>query len=745
MRETIILPQTKLPEVDQVTLHFKAGLPSPAQMLTRATDDSEFIVNTIDVLVLTQPDGTGDFVFQYTTVGRHLDQRSNTELDFEAYLTPSADPVKLMVVANCPDGMLDVLTEPEASELTEDNIRTELAASINEYAIINIPMTGVTQVASIPAATDEIRVPLMRSLAKATVALDLNAGSPSFELLGAKIWRMSDVWQLFPASAAVENETTVPMPTAPSVSEATGRVENSSMMDIYANGVFLGYMTETAAAASSSADDADAATMNACIVVEGRFADDATPSYYRIDFGKEGNAENPLGQVLRNYWYQFTIVGVEGSGWSSPQDAATQPASGLRTSVTPWQGGSNTDYYFGDNRYIKLSADSMLLDAIVDHTATMTITTSTEPFTINSTRRPGAGSLDIAGPSTQTITTDKVSITMRSIPADLPGEQKWEITATALTDESTEDYLEMHAADDMLTIYIKIARNPPPIPPEPPTNDPTKRTIRVYSLGLNTYGSLNLSTSSGMTAILRNTNYFGPSGSVPCAGIEFLGVGTPTGQALVDLLANVDIITTAYDYSPDAATCSIIYEWMQQPGHVAFLTSDNALTIDELRPMLDANMIWRPYTDLDNATYGYGPEYEGLVPATATEANAPFLDGVFGSAHTCGTRDATPYDTVTLFMNITGADTRDNLVPLIVATGSNGPNNNIMMMGIDPGRRIVYIGEVLWFHRLYTWWTNTVPYDASDYINVVFSNSWAWAVDKVMTENYDVPGMTDKE
>ncbi len=379
----------------------------------------------------------------------------------------------------------------------------------------------------------------------------------------------------------------------------------------------------------------------------------------------------------------------------------------------------------------------------------MTITTSTVPFTLNSIRRLGAGLFDTAGPATQTITTDKITYTVTSVSPARPGEQKWEITATALTADSTEDYLEMHVADGLLTIYIKIARNPPPVPEEPPVNDPAKRRIRVYSLGSNTYGSLNLSTSTGMTAILRNTNYFGPGGTVPCAGFEFVGVGSPTGQELTDLLQNIDILVTTYAYTPDAATSSIIYNWMQQPGHVAFLTSDSGTIIDDLRQMLDPDMVWENIIYVDNAAtgtyFGYGTEYEGLVPAAATPANAPFVDGVFGNVHNCVIRDETPYDGVTQYINISNADTRAQIVPLIVATGSTGVNNDIMLMGVDSGRRIVYIGEVLWFHRIYSWWANTLPYDPTDYINALWSNTWAWAVDKVMTENYDVPGMTDVE
>ncbi len=731
--------EKETPGTDEVVVNFNASMPGLARTLTRAADNMEFAVNKIDLLVFTQPGGTGDFVYQYSVPGRHLNQPNNTSIDFEALLKKSDDPVRLLAMANCPDSFLSGLTPGT----TEADVREASFYPIDSSVLTGLPMSGATQLTSLSSTTGVIQIPLMHSYAKVTVDLDLDSSSPAFILTGVSIHRMGNGWQLFPNAGSVENETSAPMSTTPSINVAAGRV-NSSMANVEAAQSFSGYATEAAAPFATE----DPATVAACVIVEARFAGDTDPSYYRIEFGSQGNAENPLGQILRNYWYQFTILGVEGRGWATVEEAAQNPASSLRTSITPWSGGGNTDHYFGDNQYIKLSADSVLLDAIAYNTASMTITTSSVPFTMNSIRRPGAGIFSTAGGSSQTFSTDKMTYTMTAVPTDIAGEQKWEITVTALTSESIVDYLEMHTADDLLTIYIKIARNPPPTPPEePPLNDPAKRKIRVYSLGTNTYGSMNLSTGSGMTAILRNTNYFGPQGTVPCAGIEFVGVGTPTGTELIELLENIDIIVTTYLYSPDAPTTQIIYDWMQEPGHVAFLTSDSPTIIDDLRVMLDPGMEWQNilYVDSPNTgTYfGYGSGFSGFVPAAATDDNVPFLNGVFGNAYYCAINDETPYDAVTLFINTTDADTRANIVPLMVSTGSAGVNNNIMLFGVDPDRRIVYTGEVLLLHRIYNWWTNTIPYDATDYINVMYSNTWAWAVEKVMTENYDVPGMTD--
>ncbi len=738
------IPGPETPASDRLSIHFRMSMPVSGSMITRAVDDGEFAVNNISLLVFVQEGGTGNFTYRYTAVGRRLDQPNNTAVDFEALLVDSADPVRLLAVANCPGGLLDAVT----AGATEAEVRSALISNSSDFSQ-GLPMTGVAELASLSDATGVVRIPLIRSIAKASVAVYLDGSSPDFTISSVEIRRTPEYWQCFPDAASIENERTAPMPRTPSVARAVDTL-NRALSRVGDGPLYSGYVYETAIPANLP-DTVDPATRATCIVVGGRFDGDPTDTYYRINFGRSGDRGNPLGQVLRNYWYEFTIVGVEGPGWATAELAAANPASGLRTTATPWNGGGNTDFYFGHNDYIKLSADSMLLAAQSGGTATMTVTTSGVPFTVTSTHDPGADRLDTADPQ-QVLETDKIRFEMTSLPPDQPGEQKWQITATSLATESVVDYLQLHAADGLMTITIFIQRDPPP-GYDPPQNDPAKRKIRVLTLGINTYGSLFRQEDRGVPAILRNTGYFGPTGTVPCAGIDILPITMSENNVEnnVDMvkaaLAGADIIVTTYAYHPSDAVSDAIREWISEPnsGRAAFLISDDDSIIKYLRASLDGGMNWRynPANLGGNPAtyYGYGPGYTGIDRAAADPSNAPFFDGVFGNAWDCGITNTRPYDGASQYINITLANTQ--IVPLMVATGSSGPNNNVMLMGVDPLRHIVYIGDAMLLHAegfsSASVSDSALAYDLNNYINVMWSNTWAWAIERVMTENYNVP------
>ncbi len=734
------------PAPGEVNIRFRMSMPDHSPRATRAADDAEFAVNGISLLVFVQEGGTGDFTYRYTAVGRRLDQPGGTAVDFEALLVDSPDPVRLLAVGNSPAGFLDAIVEGA----TEAAVRSGLISNSSDFSR-GIPMTGVAELASLSDATGVVRIQLVRSVAKATVVAIPDGSSPDFTITSVAVWRTTTEWQLFPDAECIANETMAPVPVSPSVG-FTENVVNRELNTVGNSGFYSGYVFETAIPSGLDEGD-DPATKAACIIVGVLSAGSDAETYYRINFGRLGDPANPPGQILRNCWYEYTIVGIEGPGWESAATAAANPASGLRTTATPWNGGGNTDFYFGHNDYIKLSADNMVLDAQVDHTATMTVITSGVPFTVTSVHNPGAGMLNTADLNHQLVT-DKMRFGMTSLPGDLSGEQKWQLTVTALTAESVVDYLQLHAADGLLTITIFIQRDPPP-GNEPPEKDPAKRRIRVLMLGSETYGSLNRQTNRGVPAMLRNTGYFGPQGTVTCAGIDILPTATLSEanaetniSALNTALAETDIIVTTYAYQPNADVSHAILEWLSEPGsgRVAFLTSDNDSIIHDLREYLDGRMRWvynpANLTNDQAPYYGYGSGYTGIVPAQEVNPdNAPFLDGVFGNALGCAVSRARPYDGVSHYINIANVTTSPTVVPLMIANGNSGPNDNIMLVGVDTGRHIVYIGDAILFHTEGIGGTtnSSLAYDPDNYINVLWSNTWAWAVDKVITENYSVP------
>ncbi|MDR1757048.1 MAG: hypothetical protein LBR65_08880 [Culturomica sp.] len=723
MQERLPEPEEPVPAANEVRIHFRMRTPNPGKADTRAAEDPEYTVRRVALLVFQQGDIPGEFLYQYTVTGKNLDQENNANVDFNALLRISQNPVRLLVVANYPDGLLDTI----AMSAPESEVRDALTGSNFDFSQ-GIPMTGVKDLPSLSGETGVIRIPMMRSIAKATITVNLRPGTPGFTLTGVTICRANNRWQFFPDAASVDSEAVAPLATAPSIPTGTA-VLAASPVPVDASQYYAGYLAES----MPNPGEQSAAT---CMVVSGIFGGDTDPTYYRIDFGTEIDDTTLLGQVLRNFWYRFTIVEATSRGRATPEEAAANPASGLQTSVTPWNGGGNTDYYFGQNEYILLSADSLSVDAVTGHTDTLIITTSEVPFTITSIGQPGAGSLNTGNPE-QILQTDNMLFTLTPLSVKT-GQQKWKLTAYASTNESIPDYLNLYAANGLLNIRIPIRRNPPAINP----NDPAKRIIRVYSTGgALAIGSMDYYSTLGIPGILRNTNYFGPTGTVRCGGFEFTvpPLITPHGEALRTALKNVDVVVTTYLFNPNSIDSQVLLDWAAEPGHVLFVTADDNATLPTLRSMADAGMMW-----FDDLTIGTSvPGYTGTGPAGASVSNAPFLNGPFGDVHACAIQNPRPYDGVTLFMNLSGAATAGNIIPLIVPTGSGGPDNNIMLLGIDPTRRIIYDGEVLMYHPTYM--QNTLAYDPDNYLNALWSNTWAWIVNTVLTQNYHVPGMTDQE
>ncbi len=449
-RDAHLVPGKETTATDEVLVRFRAGTSDIGHFATRAASDTDFAVNRIDLLVLTQPAGRTDFTYNYSATVRHLEQPNNTTVNFEALLKKNNGPVKILVVANSPEGLLDNLSPG----LTETSVRNNLYTTGLDFPQ-GIPMTGVAQVASLPT-TGIIDVPLMRSVAKTTVAVDLDGRSRSFRMSTVSLYRHSFYWQLFPDAANVIDETTAPQVIFPSICDNN----NTSKLgvNVSATQFFSYYMPEK--------ETSDATTLTR-IIVGGYFDTDTTPSYYGIEFGKEGDDARPLGVVLRNHLYQFTITGATARGLPNESEANRNPGVGLVTTVAPWNGGNNTDYYFGDGDYIKLSNTNLIInEASIVQQVSLTITTTGVPFTITSNKAPGEQFDTSLGDQRQQFwvnSPEAASVILYSLsllPSTNPDEMRWYLIATlSKKSDITSDILQIHAADGMLTIQIPLTIN----------------------------------------------------------------------------------------------------------------------------------------------------------------------------------------------------------------------------------------------------------------------------------------------
>ena len=443
------------PASDAVKVHFRIRPPRSAPIGTRAVD-ADYAVSSLDLLVFYRE---GDeFLYRYRVAADFVSQDDNSEALFEAVLDEADRAVKLLAVANCPPGKLNALgtaglaTETEVREgLTGD--RSDADPELGAFV-----MTGdITLDQGISLSLGSLRIPMMRTVAKITI--DKAAAVDNLDIRSITLYRSADLSQYFPDLEAIvpadDEAGRMPMVNIASVPDAVDYSRIDPLPTSFPDGLdgtFTTYLNENAAN--------HIVPEETCFVVGGYYnGDQSKLTYYRMDFDTEGNAPiyNPMGQVLRNYWYQFTIEHVAGPGWDTPDDAADHPVSQLEATVLPWNGGSDSEYHFGDDRYVILSHDRLMLDAAAGHRDTIFITTSALPFTITSERHPAAGQIDTADPN-QTLATDLMTFALVRTDGTRPGQQRWMLTATAETADVIGDDLHLDAGDGLINIVIPVRR-----------------------------------------------------------------------------------------------------------------------------------------------------------------------------------------------------------------------------------------------------------------------------------------------
>ncbi len=440
--------QDHRPASDEVNVHFRIHMPKPTHVDSRAVENPEVMVVRLALLVFQQENGTGEFLYRYTAVGQYISQDTDTEADFRATLRATNEPVKLMAIIGYNDGLLNNIAEND----TESEVRNTLTGNVNSLSY-GMPMSGVKELDNISADMGTLRIPTIRSVAKVTI--DKADQVDNFTFTSVRIYRAINEFQYFPDLGAVLNEDGsegTPIANAVSIPETTTpwlTVQTPVSQESYLN-----FFPE------SAANNVVGEAM--CIVAGGFYNGSETETFYRLDFETDIDAPvyNAMGQILRNFWYQFIITEVTGPGWSTPEDAANNSASTLMATVMPWNGGDNSEYHFGKDRYVILSEPELVLGTTIGDKDELYITTSGVPFTIASQGIPAAGLLSTADDGLKVISTNVMDVSMEAVLTGVqPGQERWLLTVTAETTDLIGDVLNLNVLGGLMTIRIPVRRD----------------------------------------------------------------------------------------------------------------------------------------------------------------------------------------------------------------------------------------------------------------------------------------------
>lgn len=725
---------------DDVTLVL--NIKTPASSLPRAATRSiqtanETHIENVKVLVFSDTNGDGTYFFNYMTEGTQLVNQQNQTSKFQVMLRSSNVPLKIYLVANYSDAFASYNPIYGDSEKT---VKTSIRRSFTSDGMFtDLPMYGELSLSGLDAATiNNFDVTVLRAIARVDVKTQLTSDSPAFALREVYVYRANDQIQIIPDAVSAGSHIRVSSPSVPSGSTtlASPVVKTSSISTDSIGGL---YVPESVAPEKAG----DARLSATTVVVGGIFGSSTDVSYYRVDFNS-GVAGHPLGQILRNYLYMFTIKKVSDAGYTSPDEAVANLASSMTVEVQQWE-DFTTEMYFHDN-YIGVSTRQVRIPYLPNYTRTVDIESSMN-YEMQWVETPNAG---------------KVS------EADVPLSNGY-FTATIVRNESESPYLshiriespEYNFTDQPVQATLRLFANDTSVDItvlKESSSQYSQRIIRVLSVGTS-YGSLGFyNLTYPVTLAMRNVldANFTPTSSYPVrmGGFFFLTVNgsdplysnatTPQNIASFKKLINgfdVLLMTYANVTSPQVADM-LLDEWLvEDPRRVLWVMRDNAASNASIlaRTAQDGEGVWNKFGDAFDATAGYRYSSEEDYAYNNAEEVKDFFDGPFGSIdNEPGKQILRPGDVVSGTCLLPDSS-KQYVTPLVYSNKAG--YKGYMSVGVNKRRGIVYEGEAQFFQydigmslSANTNGTLTTTPDSNGkyYFDLIMANIWAWVAGRVI-------------
>jgi len=694
-----------------VILSVNTPRPTLPLKFTRSQTASETMISDVTVLVFEYTND--EYIYKYYSYGTEITATNDFQTRFRILLSGSRNPLKFILLVNARHGFLGSAPSPGTPE---SEVRRQLESNFSASGWEgNLPMYGETLLPDGTASVQNqtLQVTLLRTLARVDVEKHLVAESPGFDFREVYIYRAGNKIQLIPNELSSVDPPKVGAPSVPENSQSLPDPMFFQTTEGDAQNVNQIYIPESKAATTNIEKLSGVTT----IVIGGRFNDDPQITYYRVDFDS-GIDGHPFGQVLRNHRYIFNIRKVMSSGWSTPEEAASNIASSMNVEIQTWEDFS-TDIYFDEHRfgissreislrYLKnrersLEVESTLLyqiqwldaenNPVGNKTSDYNSVISNEHFDVWISRN-GSDADKITRLVFRTrndnlngeIKTSKLRITV----------EKWQIDVTVTQDNTT--------------MY-------------------SDRSFRVLSVA--THGDLGaLATASAngvaMRAILDKQLTLG--GVIQIGGFAFMRVpndntapGVSSGANLGQMqriIDGQDVIYFPYNVSVSDEIADILLRWLNaSPRRVLIVGTDTDATNKKLRERLT-----------DDGTWNFGSistvsnNYQRAAASAGSEDffNGPF--GIIGENATFKRADGTAgycsnYPTA-------------SVTPLI--TGDRSGYTNHMFLGVNKTRRIIYHGDADLFTGNAL--SNNNGNVTSD-LDKLMANMWAWITEQIIYGN----------
>ncbi len=751
---------------EPVEVVFNLRAPDPDVSLTRnisfQVPSENYLMEDLAIFVFKQ--GNGGYVFDYAVKTSETQSLGDNMAMFTAEMKSSDNPVKLMFIVDFDLNLVvpDLEIVPLEAGLTEEEVRELFVLERlrdDDYTTLYGEVV-LPRLEKVMGNTIEITV--TRSVARVDVDKNLEVGSRPFEVTSVRLYRPLDRYQIFPDADAINPSipTRVRSVSIPQEAEIVDAVEWEFHF-LGDDGTTLSYHTPMLVPESPEAVTDDEKLNATCVIVGGYYNGDTSKErFYRVDFNS-GEPGHPFGQILRNTRYVFNITKVLAPGKDTVEEAATTTANSMVVKVTTWNDNVSQVNFVGTGDYIMVNTNDVVMPYNDGGQRTFTVR-STLPF-----------EWQLGQDGTVYSSEDGVSVGDSHYSIWVTTSPQGEYTDYTFNIENEAENTDPNdARESAVFIMLQGATLSVSITQEA-TAGP--RVINVLSL-TNNYGSMGVwypddpglvpAQGSYLRDMLVNPANFGPEGTVKIEGFTFdefqVADVSATSLASADLLRRqlvaADILILPYYSNPSGAILATIEEWRQDPSHVVFVSADAPTTNTAFIGGLDDGLTWYDEGELSDEGLltdllsglidflsgllgtllgGGSPDVEvnGLMAADQTTENAIFVNGPFGQANPATLMSSTVYDTYSQFampeegssvIPLAVFQTTITLHGLLGATYPQDPaKTDMMMMGVDPSERIVYMGESQF---------TGVNCTTQEVIRTLLLNTWGWAVNTVLAE-----------
>jgi len=332
----------------------------------------ENTIKTID-LVAFRKDNTGSvFDYYYAGVLTSDNTAGSSTQNCRVKVRMASYEQELVVITNAGTAVSDLANAQKGQTVSKDDFLAKLEYSLpkagntwNAVSASNydaLPMWGETST-TVTNNTTQLSASLLRMLAKIDVQLNpnnLTALKSVFKLKSINLYNTLTNGRIVPNSANVRGDSVI----APSLPATPGKYlgpllyDKSSdfsapgVVDVAMKGAI--YLFETKAPADTTALNALDAT---CVVVGGIYGNDTNPTYYRVDFLKDGKFQD----ILRNHRYLVNIVSVTGKGYPTPDEAYRNKSVNMAVNILTWNDNGMTDITFDGQWYLSVSSNDISL------------------------------------------------------------------------------------------------------------------------------------------------------------------------------------------------------------------------------------------------------------------------------------------------------------------------------------------------------------------------------------------------